>query len=486
MQIVRSLTVGAPTLALALIVLGGSGDRVGAAARAVADEAPPVVEYADVQRALDRACTSCHAGSEAPRGLRLDSWEHVVADSRAGGAVIPYDADRSLLVGITTRLVGGPHPRELGAGGLTDAEVSSIRAWIEEGAPSPSGEVPFADAERLLYVANQGVAMVSVIDMEANRVIRTVDLAELGFPANCMPHHIAVEPDGSYWYLSLIAADAVLKFDRDNRLVGRLEIERPGLLALDPESDRLYVARSMVAVSPPSSIGVVRRSDMTAEELETFVPRPHALAVGPDGRVFTASLAVNQVAMIDPLEESVEIATLGGQRPHTFIGLAVSPDGRWMVGTTELTSKVFVFDLDLLPDMSPVDTIDVNPAPWHPVFTPDGQSVYVGNNWGNSVTVIDMARREVESVIEGEGIAQPHGSAVSPDGRYVYVSSRNLEMPEGHSKAGHRYAPRYDLGDNATAGTVVVIDTETREIVKVIEVPDYGSGLGVAARSRAR
>ena len=31
-------------------------------------------------------------------------------------------------------------------------------------------------------------------------------------------------------------------------------------------------------------------------------------------------------------------------------------------------------------------------------------------------------------------------------------------------------------------GTVVVIDTATHEIVKVIEVPDYGSGLGTAAR----
>jgi DNA-binding beta-propeller fold protein YncE len=108
--------------------------------------------------------------------------------------------------------------------------------------------------------------------------------------------------------------------------------------------------------------------------------------------------------------------------------------------------------------------------------------LYVGNNWGNSITVIDMLNRRVETVIEGNGIAQPHGAAVSPDGRYAYISNRNLEMPDGHSKAGHRYTPRYDLGDNATWGTVVVIDTETHTIVKIIEVPDYGSGLGTAAR----
>ncbi len=56
-------------------------------------------------------------------------------------------------------------------------------------------------------------------------------------------------------------------------------------------------------------------------------------------------------------------------------------------------------------------------------------------------------------------------------------------MPEGHSKYGHLYTPRYDLGDNGRAGTVVVIDTESQEIVKIIEIEGYGAGLGTAAPS---
>ena len=100
----------------------------------------------------------------------------------------------------------------------------------------------------------------------------------------------------------------------------------------------------------------------------------------------------------------------------------------------------------------------------------------------NTVNVIDFETRTVVKVIEGRGLAQPHGAAVSHDGRYAYIASRNLEMPEGHSKFGHMYTPRYDLGDNARAGTVAVIDTETREIVKVIEIEGYGAGLGTAVR----
>ena len=474
-----------------LICLSILGAALVAAAAAPPPSAPAsvalnqaAVQYGEVQSVFAAKCVDCHSGVEAARGLSLDSWENTMAGSEEGEAVIAYDAARSLLTEITTKLVGGPHPLELGAEGLTEDEVALVSAWIDEGAPSESGEIPYADAPHLLYAANQSVAVVSVIDMETNQVVRTVDLRDLGLPENAWPHHIAVEADGSYWYLSLIAANQILKFDRHNSLVQRIDFVRPGLLAVDPEGESLYAARSMAAVSPPQEIGVIRRSDMTFEEVGIFLPRPHALAVQPGtGTVYTASLAVNQIASFYPEDEAIELTDLGGDRPHTIIGFATSPDGRWMVGTTELTATVFVFDLDSGPDLTPVDTIAVNAAPWHPAFTPDGRYVYVGNNWDNTVNVIDFETRTVAKVIEGRGLAQPHGAAVSHDGRYAYIASRNLEMPEGHSKFGHMYTPRYDLGDNARAGTVAVIDTETQEIVKVIEIEGYGAGLGTAAHS---
>ena len=460
-----------------------SGVSHAAAAETHAAEAA-AVSYDEVQRVLDAKCVSCHSGPEAARGLRLDSWPALTAGSDHGEAIIAFDARRSLLIELTTKLVGGPHPAELGASVLGEGEVTLLSDWIDEGAPSEGGEIPFADADQLLYAANQSMAVVSVIDMQTNMVVRTVDLQSIGLRENAFPHHIAVEPDGSHWYLSLIAANRILKFDRNNELVQGIDFVRPGLLALDPEGENLFAARSMAAVSPPQAIGVIRRSDMSSDEVGVFIPRPHALAVRPGtGTVYTASLAANQIAMFYPEDEAVDLGTLEGDRPHTLIGFAISPDGRWMVGTTELTATVFVFDLDREPDMTPVDTIAVNAAPWHPVFTPDGRWVYVGNNWDNTVSVIDMGTRTLAKVIEGDGLAQPHGAAVSPDGRFAYISSRNLEMPEGHSKYEHMYTPRYDLGDNARAGTVVVIDTETQSIVKVIEIEGYGAGLGTAARN---
>ena len=310
--------------------------------------------------------------------------------------------------------------------------------------------------------------------METNQVVRTVDLQQYGLPANASPHHIAVESDGSFWYVSAITANQILKFDRNNELVARTDFVRP-------DGENLYAGRSMAAVSPPQAIGVIRRSDMTVEEVGVFLPRPHALAVRPGtGTVFLASLAVNQIASFFPEDEAVELDELAGDRQHTMVGFAVSPDGRRMVGTTQLTGSVFVFDLDATSQTTPIDTVAIDAAPWHPVFTPDGRWVYVGTNVGNTVAVIDVESRTLAKVIAGDGLAQPHGAAVSPDGRFVYVSSRNLELSE-NDRRGHMYTPRYDLGDNARAGTVVVIDTRSQEIVKIIEIEGYGSGLGAAA-----
>ena len=59
-------------------------------------------------------------------------------------------------------------------------------------------------------------------------------------------------------------------------------------------------------------------------------------------------------------------------------------------------------------------------------------------------------------------------------------AQRNLAMPDGHSKEDHVYHARYDFGDNAHVGTVVVLDMESKEIVKVIETEEYASGMGAA------
>lgn len=330
-----------------------------------------------------------------------------------------------------------------------------------------------SDATPRLYVANQNGALVSVIDMTTNTVVETVDLQALGFSATAKPHHVVVEPDGSAWYLSLIAENRVLKFDRDNQLVGQLEFERPGMMALDPSSDRLYVGRSMAAVNPPQRIGVVDRSTMELDEVDVFFPRPHAIAVSPSGRiVYSASLALNQLGAYDTETEAVELETLDGAT-HTIVQFALTPDGNTLFATGQLTGTLLVFDVSQSPTIRLTRTIQLGHQPWHPVITPDGRRLYVGNKDDNSVSVVDLETLAVVATITGPGLAEPHGSAVSADGKYVYISNRNLKGA---------YTPREQEDEEGQVGTVVVINTASNTIESVIEVDRYPAGMGTMTR----
>lgn len=318
----------------------------------------------------------------------------------------------------------------------------------------------------LLYVASQEDVSVAVIDMKTRRLVTTVDLKELGFSPTAKAHDTAVEPDGSYWYVSLIADGKVLKFDRSNRLVGQVDFETPGMLALDPTSSLLYVGRSMAAVNPPERVGMIDRNTMTMDEVDVFFPRPHALAVDPrHHRFYTASLGQNAMAYAPFGEEEVDLTEFGGDMVQMIVQFAVSPDGSWMVGGGQMTGVLNVWDLTG-PEPQVVKTLRVGGQPWHPSITPDGRFVWIPNQTANTVTVIDTRSWTVADVIQHPALVEPHGSAISPDGRTVFVSSHNVSGT---------YHPAD--GSAGRPGTVVAIDAATHEVTDVIEIGRYGAGM---------
>jgi hypothetical protein len=96
----------------------------------------------DVKPLLTRHCISCHGADQQKGGLRLDTGAGAIKGGDSGPAVVPRDASRSLLV----RVVIGEHETipqmpykkpPLGPQG-----VSTLRSWIDDGAPVPSSEEP--------------------------------------------------------------------------------------------------------------------------------------------------------------------------------------------------------------------------------------------------------------------------------------------------------------------------------------------------------
>ncbi|HEU4827679.1 MAG TPA: hypothetical protein VFT04_00655 [Gemmatimonadales bacterium] len=336
--------------------------------------------------------------------------------------------------------------------------------------PTPSG----TGVGVRLYVPNQNDASVTIIDAETGTTLSTVDLRASGFSANAKPHAVVAEPDGSAWYVSLIGDNFVAKFDTDNRLLGRIPMETPGMLALDPKHDRLYASRSMTAVSPPASIGVIRRSDMhLVEELDVLFPRPHAIAVDTaSGRVYVSGLGDNRIAVIDTAGR-VDLTQVPGPL-HAYVTFALSPDGSRLAATTQLTSSLVGFDVRSGKPV-PAGSVPVLPFGYQVTWSPDGGSIWFGNQRSGAATVVDAATWTVRGVIRDSAFAEPHGVAVSRDGKRVYVSSHGVQAgPSAPTPADTMHGGMH-AGEGAArgGGTIAIIDADTRTIVKVIRVGRY-------------
>jgi DNA-binding beta-propeller fold protein YncE len=328
-----------------------------------------------------------------------------------------------------------------------------------------------------LYVVNQAGATISVIDQVRLAVDTVIDLRGLGFTANAKPHHVAVEPDGAYWYVSLIGDGRVLKFDRANRLLGQVRMETPGLLTLDPVHDSLYVGRSMTAVNPPKALGVITRRGFTlVDEQEIVIPRPHALAVSLDGKwVHTASLAENRIASVEVATGRVTLTTIPGAA-RSLVQFAISPDGRTMIAGGELSNTLLVFDLTRPPPMQPVREIPLAGKPWEPRFSADGRSVYVTLLSKNAMAEIDPATWTVRRTLEGR-MAQPYGMLLRADGRYAFVVNQNTGAvapgQSGHEMHGMD-------GHAASDGWLTIIDLATGLVHSTLMLGNGPTGIGAA------
>lgn len=325
-----------------------------------------------------------------------------------------------------------------------------------------------------LYITNQSGASITVVDQQKLTTDTTIDLTKIGFTANAKPHHVAVEKDGSFWYATLIGDGKVLKFDRTNKLVGQVSMETPGLLAIDPAHDSLYVGRSMTAVNPPKSLGVIRRSSFTmVEEQEIQVPRPHALVVSRDGKwVHAASLAENRIASVETATGQVQLTTLPGAT-RSLVQFTVSPDGRWMVAGGELSNTVLVFDLAKRPPFVPAIEFKVAGKPWEPVFSPDGKRAYFTLFADTAVVEVDLTAGTITRTFGGH-FAQPYGMVMRADGKYLFVVNQNLAAAPKPGASGHE-AMHGPTGGN---GWLSIVNVATGKIEKTLPLGVGPSGIG--------
>src|SRR3984893_6079126 len=87
-------------------------------------------------------CSNCH-GDTVTSGLRVDSRESLLKGGSRGPAIVPYDADKSLMIQAVRQTGELKMPK---GGTLSPEEVQSLAEWVKMGAPWPKSKQILAAA----------------------------------------------------------------------------------------------------------------------------------------------------------------------------------------------------------------------------------------------------------------------------------------------------------------------------------------------------
>lgn len=338
---------------------------------------------------------------------------------------------------------------------------------------------PSSASAQKLYITNQGSASITVVDQKKLAIDTVIDLTTLGFTSNAKPHHAIAERDGSFWYVTLIGDGKVLKFDRSNHLLGQVSMETPGLLAIDPVHDSLYAGRSMTAVNPPKSLGVIRRSTFTlVDEQEIQIPRPHALVTTRDGKwVHAASLAENRIASLETKTGRVTLTTLPGDNTRSLVQFTVSPNGRWLIVGGELSNTVMVFDLRKPPPFAPTAEFALNGKPWDPAFSANGRLAYFSLFGASEVAEVNVAKGTVVRTFK-DSLAQPYDVIFRRDGRYLFVVNQNTGAVKPGASAHDNMAGMPGMASASKTGWLAVIDVKSGRTIRTLPLGMGPTGMG--------
>jgi DNA-binding beta-propeller fold protein YncE len=260
-------------------------------------------------------------------------------------------------------------------------------------------------------------------------------------------------------------------------------------------------------VSADSSVGVFRIGPTALPSFAQHVSTPQALegeAMTPDGRYLLAAGGTGAVVISVSRAEAGEPAVLGtlssGGPLSGAVEVTVSPGGRFAFVSLENSGSIAVFDLQkaLTKGFSPADLvgrIPVDDVPVGMAVSPDGRWLYLttesmgreqnpgsavagtpgsgGVSGEGTLTVISLARAETDPatsvVATVEAGCSPVRVITSADGSVVWVTARESDRLLGFSAARLRSDPAHSLIASIEVGEapvgLVLVDQGARLVV---------------------
>jgi YVTN family beta-propeller protein len=264
-------------------------------------------------------------------------------------------------------------------GGVTGHEV----------AVSPDGKlayVPIYGDSGVGRAGSDGTSM-SVIDLAARKVVRTVD-----FGHGVRPHLPVYDSGTGKLYVTTELDKAITVIDpKTMKIEGQIPTgaEQSHMMVLSPDGKRAYTANV-----GPGSVSVL---DLVGRKTVAVIPvseKVQRISMSRDGAmVFTADQVKPRMAVIDTATNKVKSWI---DLPAVGYGSAVTLDGHWLLVQMATLKQVAAIDLGT---MKVARTVDVGGGTGEILMNPDGKVAYVSCPADGTVAEIDLANWKVLKVI---------------------------------------------------------------------------------------
>jgi YVTN family beta-propeller protein len=197
-----------------------------------------------------------------------------------------------------------------------------------------------------------------------------------------------------------------------------------------------------------SKIHIFRLSDFSyLTTISSGGSYPKVLTPHPDGRVFVSNWVSKSLTVFDADHKIIRTVKL----PVTPRGMAVTPDGKLLYVADFDDGTLIVVDCATFQVVKTL-FVDAKGVPWggakrHLIVDAVRGRLYATDMARGSLFVVDLATDKlIKEIPVGP---KPNTAKVSPDGRWIFVSTR-----------GHNNAENYEL-KGPDFGALVVIDAET-------------------------
>ena len=280
--------------------------------------------------------------------------------------------------------------------GALDREVQII----------PVGRAPQAIALRtaappLVAISNNGASTVTLID--------PVGLAVAGDPVKVgrRPEGVAFSPDGTLLFAASPTDHSVAVIDVATRMPRRDPIpfaKEPLRVVAMPDGHLLVLIHDKdgeAALVEPATGSLLAKASVG--------PFPSDAVVTRDGRrILVASFDAQTLTVLD----AATLAQLDRYSIEIGYGLVLHPSKPLLYSMRSFEGEIGVVDIDARRD---VGTITVGAWPNYSAITPDGRNLYVVNNDANNVVRVDTESRQ--TVVRIAVGSEPVGAVVWVGGR---------------------------------------------------------------------